>query len=77
MSAAFDKPELTASEVLARVYGFGMLEADIALAEVSVQDRDAIVVAYDKGDAIAIQAILDKPSVEAVEAPKKKKSKAE
>lgn len=73
MSAAFDKPELTASEVLARVYGFGMLAADIALAEVSAQDRDAIVVAYDKGDAVAIQAILDKPSVDT---PKSKKLKA-
>ena len=64
MSAAFDKQELTAAEVLSRVYGYGMLAADIALAEVSEQDRAAIVDAYEGGDCIAIDEILAKPKDE-------------
>jgi hypothetical protein len=76
MSAAFDKPELTAAEVVARVYGVGMLEADMMLAEVSMQDRDAIVAAFHKRDVSTMQAILYKPSDDAPKA-KKTKGKAE
>lgn len=76
------KQELTATEVLSRVCGYGMLEADIALAEVSVQDRSNIVAAYEKGDSIAIHAILAKHN-DAIESkeqkvvPAKGKSKTE
>lgn len=58
------KRELTATEVLSRVYGYGLVEADMALVEVSAQDRGNIVAAYEKGDSAAIHAILSKKSDE-------------
>lgn len=60
MSAAFDKKDLTASEVLTRVYGFGILDADRALDEVSEQDRSAIIEAYEADDCSRINTILEK-----------------
>ncbi len=50
--------ELTASQVLCRVYGLGALEADLALQEISVQDRSRIVEAYESGRVNEIDAII-------------------
>jgi hypothetical protein len=79
MTAAFDDG-LTASDVLSRVYGHGLLHCDKMLEDVSAQDRAKIVEAYDAGDIEAIASILDgskeKP-VETKKKPAKGKSQAE
>jgi hypothetical protein len=51
--------ELTASQVLCRVMGFGALEADLVLREIDVQDRTQIVECYNAGRINEIHSIIE------------------
>lgn len=76
MTAVFDEG-LTASEVLSRVYGYGLLHSDTVLADVSVQDRAKIVEAYEVNDVVAIGLLLEKQPDAPKKSPAKGKSQAE
>lgn len=51
--------DLTATEVVCRVTGVGMLEADRMLEEVSAQDRSRIVEAFELDDMEMFRSIMD------------------
>ena len=57
VSAAMDV-EVSASQVISRLMGFGGLEADMVLKPISEQDRQKICEAYAKGDVDTVFAIV-------------------